>query len=79
MLLLIQHCEGEAKKVIEFWLLLDPDEGYRKAKDILKKNFGRKNVIARARMKRLHSEVNIKNDDERGLVKLAHDLEENVS
>ena len=76
LLLLIQHCDGEAKKLIEFCLLLDPDEGYRKAKDILKENFGRKNVIARAHMERLHSEVNIKNDDERGLVKLAHDLEE---
>ena len=76
LLLLIQHCDGEAKKLIEFCLLLDPDEGYRKAKDVLKENFGRKNVIARAHMERLHSEVNIKNDDERGLVKLAHDLEE---
>ena len=75
-LLFIQHCDGEAKKLMEFCLLLDPDEGYCKAKDILKENFGRKNVIARAHMERLHSEVNIKNDDERGLVKLAHDLEE---
>ena len=76
LLLLIQHCDGEAKKLIEFCLLLDPDEGYRKAKNILKENFGRKNVIARAHVERLHSEVNIKNDDERSLVKLAHDLEE---
>ena len=76
LLLLIQHCEGEAKRLIEFCLLLNPEEGYQKAKDILKQNFGRKNVIARAHIEKLHSESFIKEGDERGFVNLSHHLEE---
>ena len=48
LLLLIQHCEGEARKLIEFCLMLDPQKGYRQAKSILNDNFGRRNQIARA-------------------------------
>ena len=76
LLLLIQHCEGKAKRLIEFCLLLDPEEGYLKAKDIFKENFGRRNVIARAYMDKLRSDVNIKADDEKAFVRLAHDLKE---
>ena len=56
--------------------MLDPEEGYLKAKDILEENFGRSNVIARAYMDKLRSDVNIKADDEKDFVRLAHDLEE---
>jgi len=57
-------------------LLLDPEEGYQKAKDILHDNFGRRNGIARAHMEKLRNDSHIKADDEMGLVRLAHDLEE---
>ena len=76
LLLLLQHCEGEARRLIEFCLLLSPDEGYQKAKDILKDHFGRKNLIARSYMNKLHSDVSIKADDGKELIYLAHDLEE---
>jgi len=46
LLYLLQYCEGNAKKLIEHCALLDPKEGYKKAKEILFENFGRKNVIA---------------------------------
>ena len=41
LLLLIQHCEGELKKLIEFCIMLDSQRGYLHAKSILKNNFGR--------------------------------------
>ena len=34
LLLLIQHCEGEPKKLIEFCLMLDPQRGYLHAKSL---------------------------------------------
>ena len=76
LLLLIQHCEGEAKKVIDYCLLLEPHEGYSHAKTLLKDNFGRRNQIARVFMDKLHSDSIIKRDDKKGLVNLARDLEE---
>ena len=41
------------KPLIEYCLLLEPTEGFRKAKTILHETFGRKNVIARACIKSL--------------------------
>ena len=38
--LLIQHCSGKAKKVIESCVLLEPDEGYEEAKNLLAERFG---------------------------------------
>ena len=76
LLLLVQHCEGEAKKVINHCLLLEPHEGYNHAKTLLQDNFGQRNQIARAFIDRLHSDSIIKRDDKKGLVNLACDLEE---
>ena len=76
MLLLVQHCEGEAKKVIVHCLLLQSHEGYNHAKTLLKDNFGQRNQIARAFMDKLHFDSIIKRDDKKGLVNLARDLEE---
>ena len=76
LLLLIQHCEGEPKKLIEFCLMLDPQRGYLHAKLILKDNFGRKNQIARAFIGKLHSDTKIDTNNEIGLVNLARDFEE---
>jgi len=56
-------------------LLLDPEEGYQKAKYILQDNFERRNVIARAHMEKLRNDSHIKADNKKGLVRLAHDLE----
>ena len=40
LLLLVQHCEGEVKKVIDNCLLLEPHESYNHVKTLLKDNFG---------------------------------------
>ena len=53
LLYLIQHCEGKAKSLIQYCVLLDPDVGYDKAKQILHENFGRKLLIARACIRNL--------------------------
>ena len=74
--MLIQHCEGEPKKLIEFCLMLDPQKGYLHAKSILKDNFGRRNQIARAFIDKLDSDTKIDTNNEIGLVNLARDLEE---
>ena len=48
LLCLLQHCEGKAKSLIQHCVLLDPEIGYAKAKQLLNENFGRKSLIARA-------------------------------
>ena len=74
LLLLIQHCVGEPKKLIEFCLKLDPQRSYLHAKSILKDNFGKKNQIARAFIDKLHSNK-IDTNNEIGLINLARDFE----
>ena len=76
LLYLLQHREGEAKSLIEFCLLLDPAVGYEKAKETLKENYGRKNVIARAYVKRLADRPKSKLDDSTGMTKLAQKVQE---
>ena len=76
LLLLIQHCEGEAKKMIEFCSLLEPSVGYFRAKAILEENFGRKNVIARSFLEKLQQGAVLRPDDKQGIMQLARELEE---
>ena len=76
LLLLIQHCEGESKKLIEFYLIPDPQKVYLHVKSILKDNFGRKNQIARAFIDKLHNDTKIGTNNEIGSVNLARNLEE---
>ena len=76
LLYLLQHCEGKAKSLIEFCLILDPAVGYQKGKQTLKENYGRKNVIARAYVKRLADGLKIKLDDSTGMITLAQEVQE---
>ena len=76
LLLLIQYCEGEAKRMIEYCLLLDSNVGYKRAKETLERNYGRKNVIARAYIERLQKGAQIKLHDTNSLMQLARELEE---
>ena len=76
LLLLIQHYEGEAKKMIEFCSLLEPSVGYIRAKAILEENFGRKNVIARSFLEKLQQGPVLRPDDKQGIMQLARELEE---
>ena len=48
LLYLIQYCSGKAKSIIEYCLLLEPHQGFVKAKQILYETYGKRNVIARS-------------------------------
>ena len=76
LLYLLQYCEGKAKELIEHCALLEPGEGYEKAKEILYENYGRRSVIARAYIKKLVKGPVIRSDDSNALIKLAQELEE---
>ena len=43
---LIQHYEGEAREAVEDCSILDAEEGYKKAREILLQQFGRPHVVA---------------------------------
>ena len=76
LLYLLQYCEGKAKELIEHCALLEPGEGYEKAKEILYENYDRRSVIARAYIKKLVKGPVIRSDDSNALIKLAQELEE---
>jgi len=56
--------------------MLESEFGYKRAKEMLRDNFGRPNIIARAYIDKLSTGPLIKADEVNGLVKLAHDVEE---
>ena len=76
LLYLVQHCQGEAKQLIEYCCLLDPENGYTKALNLLKEKYGRPNVIARSYLEKLTQSPFIKSDNVKGLDELAQLLEE---
>ena len=45
---LIQRCKGEARDAIENCSILDPEDGYKRARDILEMQFGRPYVVAQS-------------------------------
>ncbi len=45
---LMQHCTGKAANVIQSCALMDPSQGYSKARSLLQKRFGDDYVIAKA-------------------------------
>jgi len=76
LLYLVQHCKGEAKQLIEYCCLLNAQDGYAKALELLKDNYGRPNVIARSYCEKLTKGPPIKPDDLKGLCNLAQVMEE---
>ena len=76
LLYLLQYCESKAKELIEHCALLEPGEGYEKAKEILYENYGRRSAIASAYIKKLVKGPVIRSDDSNALIKLAQELEE---
>ena len=71
---LVQFCNGDAKKCIEDCILLPPEEGYRKAKELLLANFGRPWTIAEDFVRRLTEGPAIKANDHAALRALCLDL-----
>jgi hypothetical protein len=72
---LIQYCKGKAKEAIEHCLIMDQEEGYVKAKEILHKNFGRTHIVAKAFLDKIVKGPPIKLNDGERLSQLSRDME----
>ena len=72
---LIQYCTGEARRSIEDCVLLEPTEGYLRAKQILQDNFGKPHIITRTYIERLVNGPRLASGDSKGLVNLAREME----
>ena len=73
--LLIQVCEGKARKVIENCILLEPREGYLKAKQLLFERFGGAYRVSSSWLAKVAHGPQIKSNDGEALQDLADDLE----
>ena len=73
--LLIQHCRGKAKEVIEACLNLPVNEGYHNAKETLTKNFGKPHIIARSDISKLVNLPSLKKADGCSLLEFAQHLD----
>ena len=72
---LIQYCNGEAKSCIEDCVLLEPSEGYERARSILYSRYGRPHVIARSYIDKLVDGPQIRASDTDGLSRLALEMQ----
>ena len=68
---LIQYCCGDAKESICDCVILNPQSGYTKARQILLKRFGKPHLVARAYVKQLIEGPAIKPSDHNALTKLS--------
>ena len=71
---LIQYCKGAAKDAIENCLMLPPEQGYREAKEILRKNFGQRHIIVRAFINKVVKGPQIRTWESEKLSQLARDM-----
>ena len=72
---LIQYCNGEAKSCIEDCVLLEPSEGYKRARSILYSQYGRPHVIARSYIDKLVDSPQIRASGMDGLSRLALEMQ----
>ena len=72
---LIQYCKGEAKSSIEDCVLLNKQEGYKRARDILYSRYGRSHLIARSYVDKLVYDEPIKASDVDALSALALEMQ----
>ena len=72
---LIQHCYDKARKAIESCVNLPVDEGYYVAKNILRENFGKPHIIAKALIKKLENLPLLKQADGQSLLEFARYLD----
>ena len=73
--LLIQHCTGKAREVVESCENLPVSDGYRVAKETLRENFGKPQVIADAHIKKLLHLPSLKNVDGPSLLEFSRHLD----
>jgi len=72
---LIQLCQGDARYCIEDCVILSPDEGYLRAKEILKSRYGKPHLVARSHVDSLINGNAIKSNDVKGLINLSLHME----
>ena len=72
---LIQYCKGEEKSSIEDCVLLDKQDGYKRARDILYSRYGRSHLIARSYVDNLVYGEPIKASDVDALSALALEMQ----
>ena len=69
---LIQHCTGKAREAIKNCAIISgPEQGYRKAQEILYHRFGQKHIIAHMHITKIVEGPQIKNADVTGLSDLS--------
>ena len=71
---LIQYCTGKAKEAIENCAILPGPEGYKAAREILRKNFGQRHVIIRSFIDKVVKGPQLKSSDGEKLLQLARDM-----
>lgn len=72
---LIQLCTGKAKDAISGTVMLPPEEGYAKAKSILREMFGQTHIIAASHIDQVTKGGAIKDFESEKLLQLARDME----
>ncbi|VDP38006.1 unnamed protein product, partial [Schistosoma margrebowiei] len=71
---LIQYCDGEAKNTIVHCALLEPEEGYRKALELLEEAFGQKHIVAHTFIDKMLNIPAIKGTDPYNLRRLSREM-----
>ena len=71
---LIQYCTGVAQDAVANCIILPPNQGYREAHAILKKNSGQKHIIVRDFIDKVICGPQIKASEPKKLVTLARDM-----
>ena len=72
---LIQLCTGKAKDAVSGTVMLTPEEGYKKAKSILREMSGQTHVVAASHIDRVTKGCAIKENEGEKLLQLARDME----
>ncbi|VDP64632.1 unnamed protein product [Schistosoma mattheei] len=71
---LIQYCDGKAKATIVQCALLGPEEGYRKALELLEEAFGQKHIVVHALIDKMLNIPAIKGTDPDNLGRLSREM-----
>ena len=68
---LVQYTEGEVQELMRSCLAMDPEEGYREARKLLKQRYGQRYKIATAYVDKVTKGPAIKSEDRKGLQNFA--------
>ena len=71
---LVHYCTGQARKVIDSCMVMQPAEGYARALELLKERFGNQFIILQSWIRRITAGAQIKSGDRSQLQQFADDL-----